>query len=106
MNALPLRGAGGTEGAVSIAADDTLLRAVGDVAREGVGHGNILKGSGVRAQGGCSGRAEDQVADDLCSRSTGQDFIGLEIAGGIGADPAEKSYVIYTPSSSYRIQPA
>lgn len=30
----------------------------------------------------------------------------VEIAGGIGADPAEKSYVIYTPSSSYRIQPA
>src|SRR5699024_9382911 len=43
------QGAGGTEGTVSVAADDALLRAVSDVASEGVGHGNILEGSGASA---------------------------------------------------------
>ncbi|CAN3973695.1 tryptophan--tRNA ligase, partial [Dysosmobacter welbionis] len=80
------QGAGGTEGAVSIAADDTLLRAVGDVAREGVGHGNILKGSGACAERGGGGGAQDQVADDLGGRATGQDIIGTEVAVGITVD--------------------
>ena len=80
------QGAGGTEGAVSIAADDTLLRAVGDVAREGVGHGNILEGGGASAQSGGSGGAQDQVADDLGGRATGQDIIGTEVAVGITVD--------------------
>ena len=80
------QGAGGTEGAVSVAADDTLLRAVGDVAREGVGHGNILKGGGACAQSGGSGGAQDQVADDLGGRAAGQDIIGTEVAAGITVD--------------------
>ena len=80
------QGAGGTEGAVSIAADDTLLRAVGDVAREGVGHGNILEGGGAGRQSRCSGGAQDQVADDLGGRATGQDIIGTEVAVGITVD--------------------
>ena len=83
------QGAGGTEGAVSIAADDTLLRAVGDVAREGVGHGNILEGGGACAQSGGSGGAQDQVADDLGGRTAGQDIIGTEVAAGITVDNAQ-----------------
>ena len=80
------QGAGGTEGAVSVAADDTLLRAVGDVAREGVGYGNILKGSGACAERGGGGGAQDQVADDLGGSATGQDIIGTEVAVGITVD--------------------
>ena len=72
--------AGGTEGAVAVAGNDALLRAVGDVAREHVGGGNILEGSGGSAQSAGGGGAEDQVADDLRSRAAGQRPVGTEAA--------------------------
>ena len=88
--------AGGTEGAISIAADDALLRAVGDVARKGVGHGNILEGSGASAESGGSGGAQDQVADDLGGRTAGQDIIGPEVAAGITVDNAQSRDHVYS----------
>ena len=78
-----------TEGAVSIAADDALLRAVGDVACEVVGHGNILEGSGACAERGGGGGAQDQVADDLGGRATGQDIVRTEIAVAVTIDDTD-----------------
>ena len=62
----------------SVAVDDALLGAEGDVAREHVGGGNITEGSAGGAQGGSGGGAEDQVADDLRGRPTGQGPVGTE----------------------------
>ena len=76
----------GTERAVGIAADDALLRAVGDVARERVGGGHIHEGGGAGAQRVSSGGAQDQVADDLGGRTAGQDIVGPEAAVGIAVD--------------------
>ena len=83
------QGGGGTEGAVGVAVDDALLRAVGDVACEHVSHGHILEGSGVSAQVGSGGGPQDQVADDLGGGTAGQDFSGLEVAAGITVDNAD-----------------
>ena len=76
----------GTERAVGIAADDALLRAVGDVARERVGGGHIHEGGGAGAQRVSSGGAQDQVADDLGGRTAGQGFVRAEGAVGIAVD--------------------
>ena len=80
----------GTEGAVGVAVDDALLRAVGDVAREGVGHGNILEGGGACAQSAGGGGAEDQVADDLRGRATGQDSIRAEGIVAVAVDDVQR----------------
>ena len=68
----------GLEGAVGITGDDALLLAVSNVAREVVGGRNVAVGSGVSAQSAGGGGPEDQVADDLSSRATGQSVLGVE----------------------------
>ena len=83
------QGSSGTEGAVSIAVDDALLRAVSDVAGEHVVGGNILKGSGVSGQSGGGGGAQDQVADDLGSLTTIQGVLGLEGAVSVTIDDTD-----------------
>ena len=80
---------GGPERAVGVAVDDALLRAVGDVARKGVGGGHITEGRGIRAERIRSGGPQDQVADDLGGRAAGQDSVGVERAVGIPVDNAD-----------------
>ena len=78
----------GTEGAVSITGDDALLCAVSNITSIGVVDGNVLVGSGVSGQSGCGGGAQDHVADDLSSGTTGQASGGIEGAVSIAANDA------------------
>ena len=77
------QGCSGTEGAVSVAADDAFLGAVSNVANEGVGGGNVAVGSSVSHQSGSGGGAKDQVADDLGGSAAGQGVGGIEGTVGI-----------------------
>ena len=80
------QGVGGTESAVSVTGDDAGLLAVSNVASKGVVGRNVLVRSSISHQGGCSGGAKDQVADDLGSSATGQGGGGIEGTVGITVD--------------------
>ena len=86
------QGASGTEGAVSIAGDNLLLRAVSDVAGELVGDRHVLEGSAVSRQSVSGGGSQDQVADDLGSRATGQGVGGVEGTVGVTIDDVQRGH--------------
>ena len=60
-----------------------------DVAREGVGGGHVLEGSGAGTQRIRSGGAKDQVADDLGGRPAGQQIVGAEGVVAVAIDNAQ-----------------
>ena len=77
------QGVAGTESAVGVTTDDAFLLAVGDVAGELAGYGDVAVGGGVCVELSRGGGPQDHVADDLGSGAASQVVTRLEVAARV-----------------------